>query len=89
MEIKFLKKGMKVNGQYFPVFYSSPKNNINGNATVYLRTYDSLPEEARKIFNVENSSDSQTDYFEKDRIRIAPTSPYFSQIEALVEANRP
>ena len=81
MEIKFLKKGMKVNGEYYSVFYSPSKNNINGNATVYLRDYKRLPKEACQVLTIENSTDISTDYIEQDRIRIAPTSPYFKQVE--------
>ena len=81
--VKFLKKGLKFNGEYFSAWYSSAKNNVNGNATVYLRDYKRLPQEAHSYFNVENESDSQTDYFETDRIRIAPNSPYFQIVEEL------
>lgn len=83
MEIKFLKKGIKIDGKYYPVFYSPSKNNVNGNATIYLRTYEPLPDNVNKILDVENNSDMMTDYFEKDRIRIAPTSPYFEKVEGL------
>ncbi|MFA5350901.1 MAG: hypothetical protein WC357_06205 [Candidatus Omnitrophota bacterium] len=83
MDIKLLKKGMKINGKYYPCFYSPARNNLHGNATIYIKSYDPLPEEAHKILQVENQSDMRTDYFEKDRIRIAPDSPYFARVEAL------
>lgn len=83
MKIKLLKKGIKVNGEYFPCFYSPAKNNLNGNATIYIRSYKSLPGECRKELHVENNTNLMTDYFEKDRIRIPPTSPYFKQVEEL------
>lgn len=84
MDIRFLKKGIRVNGQYYPVHYSSARNNLQGNITVYLKTYDILPDEAYKELCVENRTDLMTDYFEKDRIRIGPDSPYFKIVEQLL-----
>ena len=83
MDIKLLKKGIKINGEYFACHYSSAKNNRNGNATIYIKSYEPLPKEAYSVLQVENNSDIMTDYFEKDRIRISPISPYFKQVEAL------
>ena len=83
MKLKLLKKGIKINGEYFSCHYSSAKNNMNGNATIYIKSYEPLPKEAYSVLEVENQSDMQTDYFEKDRIRINPESPYFKQVEAL------
>lgn len=85
MEIKLLKKGIKLDGKYYPCFYSSSKNNTNGNATIYIKTYESLPREAYNIFDVENKTDIQTDYFEQDIIRINKNSPYFEQVEKLAQ----
>jgi len=88
MTIKLLKKGIKVNGEYFPVFYSPSTNNINGNATIYVKSYEPLPKEAYSTLQIENNSDMQTDYFEKDRIRIVPDSPYFKQVNMLANKKR-
>lgn len=84
MIIKLLRKGLRINGEYFPCWYSSSKNNINGSATIYLKCYKRLPQEIYSVLRVENNSDSRTDYFEKDRIRITPNSKYFARVEALV-----
>lgn len=78
-----LKKGIKINGEYFSCHYSGSKNNIKGNATIYMRTYKALPQEAYSVLNIQNESDMQTDYFERDRIRVTPDSPYFNQVEQL------
>lgn len=83
MKIRLLKKGIKIDGLYFPVFYSSSKGNCNGNATIYIKSYKSLPAEAYKALNVENNTDMITDYFERDRIRISPSHELFNQVEAL------
>jgi len=85
MKVKLLKKGLKVDGKYYPCFYSSAKNNKNGNATIYIKSYDSLPFEFNAFFQVENNTDVMTDYFEKDRIRVSPNSQYFAQVEALAK----
>ena len=81
MSIKFLKKGIRFDGQYTPVFYSQgnytpesklPKKTI----TVYSRDYGKrLPSALSPI----NQSDGMTDYFEKDRARILPGSKYYKQ----------
>jgi hypothetical protein len=84
MEIKLLKKGIKVGGYYYPCWYSSAKNNKDGCATIYLRTYEPLPAGfSGEGMEIENGSDLLTDYFEKDKIRIGPGSKYFSAVELL------
>lgn len=83
MEIKLLKKGIKIDGKYYACHYSSAKNNIKGNATIYLKGYEHLPTEVYPILQVENNSDYMTDYVEKDKIRIPPTSAYFQKVEEL------
>jgi len=83
MEIRLLKKGLKIDGKYYSCFYSSSKNNLNGNATIYIRTYERLPEVAHEYFQVENNTDIYTDYFEKDRIRVSPQHELFNRVEEL------
>ncbi len=73
-DIKFLKKGLRVNGKYYPCWYSSSKHNLGKCATVYLKTYKPLPPEAQNEFAVENDTEIISDYFEKDRIRISPNA---------------
>ena len=83
MTIKLLKKGIKFDGKYYPCRYSSSKNNLKGNATIYFKGYEPLPSEAYELFSVENNTDMMTDSFERDRIRVAPGSKYFNDVEAL------
>jgi len=82
-QIKLLKKGIKVNGEYFPVSYSSSKNNIHGNATIYINTYKRLPQETKEVFEVANDTDSMTDYYEQDRIRVSSENEFFSKVNEL------
>ena len=83
MTVKILKKGVKIDGEYFPCHYSSSKNNINGNATIYMKSYKRLPDEAYNLLQVENNTDLMTDYSERDRIRIRPDSQYFNIVNLL------
>jgi len=82
-DIKILKDAIKfkIDGkeQRTPVWYSQgdygdklPKGTI----TVYAKRYKHLPRE----LSSENNSDIQTDYFEEDRARITPTSPYYNKV---------
>jgi hypothetical protein len=45
-----------------------------------------MPDEVYKEFIVENDSDSMTDYFEKDRIRVSPNNKWFKLVEELANS---
>ena len=82
-KIKFLKKGIKVNGQYFPVWYhkgdyTKMSKIPNGSITIYVKSYKGVPD--IEGLTIQNDSDMQTDYFEKDRIRVFPTSKYYKEV---------
>ena len=65
--IKFLKKGIKADNEYYPVSYSLGTS-INGikNLTIYAKSIiKGLPKE----LNPTNNSETMTDYFEVDRIK--------------------
>jgi hypothetical protein len=77
--IKFLKKGIKIDGVYHSVWYSNgiisdcPKGTI----TIYVREYGAiLPVELCP----QNDSDYMTDYFDTDRSRIKPDSVYYKDV---------
>lgn len=53
--------------------------------TIYASGYEGFSEEVGKAFEIENNSDIQTDYFDKDRIRVAPTHPLYSEVNAAYE----
>ena len=79
MTIKFLKKGIRVDGEYMPVWYSKQEN---GSILIYAQYYRSrFPAELHPV----NNTDSQTDYFEKDRAVIGIDSPYYSQVEKVIK----
>jgi hypothetical protein len=74
--VKFLKKGIKIDGKYFPVWYSTGKliNHPEGTITIYARSYDRFPAFGMEV---ENGTDIQTDYFEKDKVRVEPSHPLY------------
>lgn len=45
------------------------------------KQYD-FPEEIAKLLDVENNSDSRTDYFEKDCVRLFPGHPLYDMAKA-------
>lgn len=58
----------------------------SGTITIYGCNYRSFSAEVCEAFEVVNSSDIMTDYFENDRIRVIPDHPLYSQVsEALVK----
>ena len=76
--IKFLKKGIKVNDEYYPVFYSLGAI-VDGieHLTIYAKSIiKGLPKE----LNPENNSDAMTDYFETDKIRFAKGTKMFNEL---------
>jgi hypothetical protein len=87
--LKFMWNGIKVCGEsqkddkLFKAWYSkgsyAKESKIPvGTITIYAREYESFPQ--IKGLNIENNSDSMTDYFEKDRIRVAPGSRYYTEV---------
>ena len=78
--IKFLKKGLKVNEEYFAVWYSegSLKNFPEGTITIYKRDYGHFP--AVEGLTINNDSEYMTDYVCKDNIRVTPDNKYYNQV---------
>lgn len=90
-QIKFFYNGFKVNGgALYKVYYNDGPlmHYPQGTITIYARddnrTY--MPKEMRQLFEVENNTDSQSDYFENDRIRVLPTHKLYAEIKAACEA---
>ena len=51
-----------------------------GTITIYKRDYKPFSAGVREAFSVENQSELQSDYFEKDRIRVMPSHPLHEQV---------
>jgi len=82
MKIKFMYNGIKIDGKLYRAHYSKNIliNNTEESITIYARDYsDGLP----KIdgLTVENHSESMTDYYEKDKIRIRKNNPLWESID--------
>jgi hypothetical protein len=90
MTIKFLYNGVKVDGVLYRGRYSKgPYNEFSklpkGTITIHAKDYTTEFPKFEGV-TVENNSDSMTDYFEKDIMRILPGSPYYSAAnEALLK----
>lgn len=89
-ELRFFWNGIKVGkGKLQRAWASTGKliNSPEGTLTIYAREYTSFSPEVHAAFKVENNTDSMTDYFEKDHIRIEPSHPLYAQVVAgMVEA---
>ncbi len=81
-KVKFFWNGIKVNGgKLNRAHYSDSKliNHPEGTFTIYARDYSGVP--TIPGLAIHNDTDTMTDYFEKDRIRVAPDNPFYSQVE--------
>ncbi len=88
MSIKFYFNGFKINnGKINRCFYCKGRytNWPDGTITLHAKEYR-FENEARKYLPIENNTDSQTDYFEDDRARIAPNHPLYPQVLAAFNA---
>lgn len=88
MTVKFMWNGIKVDGELYRAHYSMGHYTIKSGLpqdtiTVYAKDYTSFP----KIegLTIINESDSMTDYFEKDRIRILPDNKYYAEAKRAYE----
>lgn len=95
--IKFFYNGMKVDvGKLIKGGWSYQAEHIDFGGRVYpecvrfyLRSYRGLPSEARVFFDdIQNDTDSQSDYFETDRVVIMPEHPLFEAAKAAVQADK-
>ena len=84
MNVKFLWNGIKVDGKLYKAFYSSSKGEEEEAITIYGKNYQRLPR--IEGLDVKNDSDVRADYFENDRIRVLPTSPYYKDVLAALNA---
>lgn len=88
--IKFYYNGFKVNGgALYKVTYCAGEyvSLPAGTITIYAKTnnYTHMPKEVRELFTVENNTDTQSDYFETDKIRVLPTHPLYAEVKAAAD----
>lgn len=87
--IKLFYNGIKVNnGKLQKCWYSKgalhsyPEDTI----TIYAREYCRFSKEIREVFAVKNDSDSMSDYFENDTIRVIPSHPMYKAVKNAFDA---
>jgi len=84
--VRFMWNGIKVDGKLHRCWYSTGKllNSPEGTVTIYGKEYyPGIPQ--IEGLQIQNNSDSMTDYFEKDRIRVEPTNPHYSAVMEAVK----
>lgn len=90
MALKFLWNGIKdSSGRFFPCWYTYC-NWIPGidpeTIGITAKRYERFSAEVRELFTVTNDTDSMTDYFDSDRIKIDPAHPLYPQAKAAYDA---
>lgn len=91
MTLKFYYNGIKDNGGKLQKCSYSDGQLIHypaGTITIYKRDYGPFSAGVQDAFKVDNDSDMQTDYFEKDRIRVMPEHPLYQQVKTAMELRR-
>lgn len=86
--LKFYYNGIKEDGGKLQPCSYNLGNYVNlpeETITIYNREYTRFSQGIRDAFKVENDSDIMTDYFEKDRIRVAPTHPLYQQVKEAMQ----
>ena len=86
MNIKFMYNGIKVDGKLYKVSYHGGPYHTLPEGTITI-TAKSLVEGLPYIpgFAIQNETDSQTDYFEKDRVRVMLSSPHYAAVKAALD----
>lgn len=83
--LRFFYNGIKVGkGSLQKAHFSlgNLRNHAENTITIYAREYTRFSAEIREAFKVENDTDTMTDYFEHDRIRVEPSHPLYAQVKA-------
>lgn len=80
-------------GRLQPAFYSDmgPTGGVSGRypahtITIHAKRYNHFSDLVASCFTVQNDSDTQTDYFEQDRIRVIPEHPLYPKVKAALDA---
>lgn len=87
--LKFLWNGIKANGgkiQRASYLIGGLIGHAEGTITIYAKSYRGFSAEVHEAFTVLNDSDSMTDYFETDRIRVTPDHSLYAQVLKAAQA---
>lgn len=87
-EIRFFWNGIKVGtGKLQKAYYYGGEHIKSPAGTITISSKGSyFSDEIAAVFKVENNTDMMTDYFENDRIRVAPDHPLYAKVKAALEA---
>lgn len=77
--VKCGKFGVRFNGKYSPCWYSLGRL-VDGRTAITVYAKCILKDLPRELGPVQNDTELQTDYFDKDRIRFFEGSPEFTQL---------
>ena len=85
--IKFNKHHVAANGIKARVYYSLDSH-VSGlpNVTLYAKDYSGVL--GRMFAEYQNDTDTQSDYFEKGRVRLFADHPLYAPARERAEANR-
>lgn len=92
--LKFFYNGIKgSSGKLEKASYSSgpytPESGLpNDTISITAREYLRFSPEIQAAFVVVNQTDTMTDFFDKDRIRVRPSHPLYPQVKAAYEAQQ-
>lgn len=91
--LKFFWNGIKDSdngGKLQGCHYSDSQliNHPAGTLTIYGKRYRAFSAGVHAAFSVQNDTDTRTDYFENDRIRVLPTHPMYQTVLAALNAQK-
>ena len=85
-KIKIFYNGFKVNGGKLQRFFVSLGGQKDPETiSVYARDYAGFSKEIHEAFEVQNDTDTMTDYFAKDRLYIKTDNPLYFEFKKAVE----
>jgi hypothetical protein len=90
--LKFFYNGVKDNSgklqkaRYHAGPYTPESGLSEDTITIIAREYEAFSAEIRETFTVVNHTDTQTDFFDRDRIRVSPAHALYPQVKAAYEA---
>jgi hypothetical protein len=80
------QRGAKLQGAHYSM--SKMRDLPEGTITIYARGYCGFSGKVSDCFSVQNDTDTQVDYFDKDRIRVIPAHPLYPAVKAAFDAQQ-
>lgn len=78
--VRIGKHGVRHEGKYYPAWYSLTGADM---ITIYARKH--CPGLPKALGEIENNSEMQSDYFEKDKVRLRRGTPAFEVMEKFMQ----